>query len=204
MYKLFVRLLAAPVLVIVLLFGGFAPSPVMAQGEAQDDQNVQNKPIVDRFEDMGWEFQAGDWILANVKENTIQFVRSDESGHSAKIRIGSGINNGKKIAYLGMTYNPATPEGEWEIRSKHQQSVYWIFGSKLAKEQLFLRLYEVRGEQRIHTRYGIHTTPEIETIIKNGGFGSYGCLITRYDLLKKIEELFALNEGMIRVKTVRE
>lgn len=193
----------ASALVIVLLFSGFAPNIVFAQAEGQEAADAAIEPIFDRFDQIGWEFQAGDWILANVKENTLQFVRSDDSQKSHKIRIGSGINNGKKITYLGMTYNPATPEGEWEIRSKHQQSTYWIFGSKEAKEQLFLRMYEVRGEQRIYTRYGIHTTPEIDTIIKNGGFGSYGCLITRYDLLKKIEELFALNEGVVRVKTVR-
>ncbi|GEM_PF-3824163 len=152
----------------------------------------------------GWEFAKSDWILANVKENTLQFVRNDDSERSVKVKIGSGLNNGKKISYLGMTYNPATPEKTWEIRSKHQQSTYWIFGSKEAKEQLFLRLYEVKGEERIFTNYGIHTTPAIDNIIdKHAGFGSWGCLITRYDLLKQIEQLYELNDGVVKVVTVR-
>lgn len=149
-----------------------------------------------------WEFQAGDWILANVANNTLQFVRTDDSGYSEKIRMGSGINDGKKISYLGRYYDPKTPEKTWEIRSKHQQNWKAIFGSKESKEQLFFRLYEVKGEERIFTPYGIHTTPQIETIFeKLKGFGSWGCILTRYDLLKQIEELYELNEGVIKVIT---
>ena len=151
----------------------------------------------------GWEFEKGDWIEADISANTLQFVR--ENGHtgSQKIRIGSGINNGKKISYLGLYYDPKTPVKTWEIRSKHQQNWWAIFGSREAKEQLFLRLYEVKGQARIYTRYGIHTTPEIDTIIeKQGGFGSWGCLLARYELLKQIEKLYELNEGVVKVVTI--
>jgi len=154
---------------------------------------------------MGWEFQKNDWIIVNVAENTLQFVREDYSSLSDKIRAGSGKNTGQTMYYLGMAYDPATPEKVWEIRSKHQQGWYNVFGSKEAKEQLFLRLYEVKGEQRIWTHYGIHTTPEIETIYEQDeGYGSWGCVLTRYDLLKQIEDLYELNDKKVKVITTSQ
>lgn len=155
----------------------------------------------------GWEMQKGDWIIVNVAENTLQYVREDHSDMSEKVRIGSGkiLAPGKKFHYLGMSYDPKTPEKVWEIRSKNQQGWYNVFGTKEAKEQLFLRLYEVKGEKRIWTHYGIHTTPELETIFTNdAGFGSWGCVLTRYDLLKNIEELYELNDNVVRVVTTRQ
>lgn len=195
MYNFCIRFLAS-LGVVFLLF-----SPQVAQ--AQLFPESPSESAGDRLE--GWEFEQGDWIEADVEKNTLQFVRENGFSRSQKIRIGSGINNGKKISYLGLYYDPRTPAKTWEIRSKHQQNWWAIFGSREAKEQLFLRLYEVKGEERIYTRYGIHTTPEIDTIIeKQGGFGSYGCLITRYELLKQIEKLYELNEGVVKVVTRKD
>jgi len=154
-----------------------------------------------------WELEKGDWLVFNVEVNTMQFVRGDKTQKSKKYEVGSGekLEEGKKRCYLGMCYDPLTPEGTWEVRSKNQQNWYNVFGSKEGDEQLFLRLYEINGEQRIRTFYGIHTTPEIETIFsEDDGFGSWGCLLTRYDLLKKIEELYELNEGVITVITTKD
>ncbi|MGE3278499.1 MAG: L,D-transpeptidase [Candidatus Altimarinota bacterium] len=154
---------------------------------------------------IGWEFQKNDWIIVNVAENTMQFVREDYSALSDKIRVGSGKNTGKKMYYLGMAYDPATPEKVWEIRAKQQQSWYNVFGTKENKDQLFLRLFEVKGEQRIWTHYGIHTTPDIETIFEqDNGYGSWGCVLTRYDLLKQIEELYELNDKKVKVITTSQ
>lgn len=208
MYKSFIRLLTASGLAIALLVPGNSIKAVLAQGaipEASDEaiaQEQAEEKIVEHLE--GWEFQKGDWIYADVGKNTLQFVRADDSERSPLIRMGSGINNGKKVSYLGMRYDPKTPERTWEIRSKHQQNQYAIFGTKEAKEQLFLRLYEVKGDQRIATHYGIHTMPAIEYVFSvQKGFGSYGCLVTRYDLLKQIEELYKLNDEVVKVVTVR-
>ncbi len=152
-----------------------------------------------------WAFQKGDWIIANVEDNTLQFVREDHSDLSRKVEIGSGINNGKKMNYLGMLYDPATPIEIWEALEETQQQWPAVFGSKESHEQLFFRLFRVRGDQRIYSHYGIHTTPEIETIIfEQGGFGSWGCLLTRYDLLKDIQDLYELNEGSIKVVTTKQ
>jgi hypothetical protein len=153
----------------------------------------------------GWEFKKNDWIVMNVAENTLQFVREDYSRSSSKVRVGSGKNTGKKMYYLGMAYDPATPEKVWEIRSKHQQNWYNVFGTKESKEQLFLRLYEVKGEQRIWSHYGIHTTPDLETIFEqDDGYGSWGCVLTRYDLLKQIEELYEMNDKKVKVVTTTQ
>lgn len=153
----------------------------------------------------GWEFEKNDWIIINVAENSLQFVREDYSDLSEKVRIGSGKDNGKKMNYLGFSYDPKTPEKVWEIRSKHQQKWYNVFGSKESKEQLFLRLYEVKGEKRVWSHYGIHTTPEIETIYtQDAGYGSWGCVLARYTLLKQIEDLFELNEETLRVVTTSQ
>lgn len=198
MYTFFIRLLVS----LGLGFVGYWPLSFLEPVQAQIFPSPEEKAVVDHLED--WEFEKGDWIMANIEDNTLQFFRENSSEKSIKIRIGSSINSGKKISYLGLYYDPRTPQKTWEIRSKHQQNWWSIFGSRLAKEQLFLRLYEVKGEERIHTRYGIHTTPEIDTIIeKQGGFGSWGCILARYDLLKQIEELFELNDGVVKVVTVR-
>jgi len=153
-----------------------------------------------------WEFQQGDWIVANVDQNTLQFVRADNSELSQPVEMGSGINDGNKMWYLGLYYDPKTPEQTWEIRSTTQQTWWNVFGSKEAKEQLFLRLYKVKANgERVYTRYGIHTTPEVETIFtEKDGFGSWGCLLTRYDLLKRIEELYHLNDEVLKVVTTSQ
>lgn len=152
-----------------------------------------------------WVLQQGDWIIANVEENTLQFVREDASKMSTKVAIGSGINSGGKIHYMGLSYYPTTPEDVWEIRSKHQQNWYSVFGSEESDEQLFLRLYHVNGKQRVRSHYGIHTTPEVERIFEEEkGFGTWGCLLARYDLLKMIEELYELNGKVVKVITTKK
>lgn len=167
------------------------------------DHYAHGKEVQEKL--VGWEFEKNDWIMVNVAENTLQFVREDYSRVSPKIRVGSGKNTGKKMYYLGMAYDPKTPEKVWEIRSKHQQNWYNVFGTKESKEQLFLRLYEVKGENRIWSHYGIHTTPDLETIFdQDDGYGSWGCVLTRYDLLKQIEELYHLNDEKVKVITTSQ
>jgi|CXWL01.1.fsa_nt_gi hypothetical protein len=167
-------------------------------------QETTKEPIVKHLE--GWKKKKGDWIVVNVEENTLEYVRDDYSEVSEKLPVGSGmiLPEGKKFNYLGLSYRTETPEKIWSIESEHQQNWYNVFGSKEAKEQLFLRLYEVKGEKRIWTHYGIHTTPEIDSIFKNdAGFGSWGCILARYDLLKNIQELYLLNDKVVRVVTTR-
>lgn len=154
-----------------------------------------------------WTLNKGDWIVINVEENTLQFISKDNKTASWKYQIGSGeiLPEGQKKCYLGMCYDPRTPEGEWEILSKNQQNWYNVFGSKEADEQLFLRFYEVNGDSRERTYYGIHTTPELERLFtEEEGFASWGCVLTRYDLLKKIEELYHLNGEVVKVITTKK
>lgn len=158
--------------------------------------------LTDEQRAFGWNPQQGDWLLVNVIDNTLQIVREDYSKVSKKFEIGSGRNNGKMMHYLGRTYDPATPMMVWEIRSKVQQNWFNVFGSKEANEQLFLRLYEVKGDQRLYTSYGIHTVPNIEDLlVENDGYNSWGCILTRYQLLKFLEVIYDLNDGAVRVVT---
>jgi roadblock/LC7 domain-containing protein len=187
---------------LVAIFAGIATGTMM-MSVAAFAQYVA--PDYEPTNTAGWVLQKGDWIIANVENNTLQFVRENYSDISQEVEIGSGINNGKKMNYLGMRYNPATPEDVWEIRSKHEQTWWSVFGSKEAKGQLFFRLYRVEGENRVYSHYGIHTTPEVETIFaEQDGFGSWGCLLTRYDLLKMVDDLYELNEEVVRVVTTKQ
>lgn len=192
-------------LALFVSFSALAASVFVPYAFAQMAIKASQEAVVDHLE--GWKFAKNDWIVANVAENTLQFVREDYSAMSPKIRIGSGkvLPDGKKFYYMGLSYDPRTPAKVWEIRAAQQQNWFNVFGDKKTKDQLFLRLFEVKGEQRIWTHYGIHTTPEIDTIIdRDAGFGSWGCLLARYDLLKQIEELYELNDNKVRVVTTTQ
>lgn len=186
---------------IAILLGGSLLWNVLATSIVQA-QLPPFKIVQDQQEE--WILQKGDWLLFNTEKNTLQFVRENYLAMSKRIKIGSGINTDKKMTYLDMRYNPRTPERTWELRSAHQFKWYRIYGTPESKEQLFLRLYEIDGEKREYTHYGIHTTPYIDDFLtREDGFNSWGCLVTDYQILKKIEELFYLNEEVVKVVTSR-
>jgi hypothetical protein len=157
-----------------------------------------------------WHIEAGDKIIVDVGSNRLWMVRKDNSVASEPFGIGSGYNDGRLINWLGMTYDPATPVDEWMIETKNQQSLCWVFCANRqgVSDQTFLRLYRMNdtsGEYE-YSRYGIHSTPNFNTILSSmDGFGSYGCVLADYDLLKFLEEMFdhhqALGENL-KVVTV--
>ena len=161
---------------------------------------AQNKKNLSELErQFNWEIQQGDWLDVNVKTNTMVIRRKDSSKHSQVFQIGSGLNQDENITWAGVTYNPRTPADEWIIKEKNQQNMYWVFGSKendqdgkKVNEQLFLRMYRNDSRGNLYrTKYGFHTTPEIENIFANkNGYGSYGCLLSRYQLLKFLEQIY--------------
>jgi hypothetical protein len=161
-----------------------------------------DRPLSDLEEAYNWRIMPGDWIKVNVSTNTLYFVRKDLSRVSASISVGSGLQS--MVSWLGMTYFGATPVDEWIIKDKQQKSLYWVFGSKVSSEQLFMRMYRNNGEENHEfTHYGLHTTPNVDTIISDlDGYGSYGCVLAPYDLLKFIEEMldFQLEHGEEGVK----
>ena len=179
-----------------LVFCSFAALPVEISLAADARSSLQ--------QDFGWNLNKSDWIIVNVEHNTLQFVRGDLSKTSQTLQIGSGRLDGH-MNYLGMRYLPATPEKVWEIRSKNQQNWCNVFCNPERDDQLFLRLYEIKGKQRIYSHYGFHSVPNIEELLEtNDGYNSWGCVLTRYDLLKFIEQLYELNEGVIRVVTTKQ
>lgn len=160
--------------------------------------------MTEEQQNYSWNPLAGDWIIVNVEDNTLQFVRGDHSKVSSPIRIGSGKMGGP-INYLGMRYTPATPEDVWEVRSLHQQNWFNVFGSHEANEQLFMRLYRVRGEERQYSHYGIHTVPNIDELLDiNDGYNSWGCVLTKYQMLKFLEYMYTLNGDVLRVVTTKQ
>jgi hypothetical protein len=146
-----------------------------------------------------WEIQQGDWLDVNLTKNTMVIRRKDSSEYSQTYQIGSGLNQDENITWAGVTYNPRTPTDTWIIKEKNQQNMYWVFGTKekdkneqTISEQLFLRMYRNDSNGNLYrTKYGFHATPEIENIIDNeDGYGSYGCLLSRYQLLKFMEQIY--------------
>lgn len=145
-----------------------------------------------------WRIQKDDYLVVNLSQNTMTINRADGRHTSAPLQVGSGLNQDAPVRWIGRTYNPRTPAAEWIIKSKNQQNIRWVFGTNEKDEngnpiteQLFLRLYRVNnnGEAQ-YTSYGFHTTPNIESIFTNlNGYGSYGCILSRYDLLKFVEEM---------------
>lgn len=164
-----------------------------------------------------WRIQKDDYLVVNLTQNTMTLNRADGSRTSSPLQVGSGLNQDAPIRWIGKTYNPRTPAAEWIIKAKKQQSQRWVFGTNekdengnQITEQLFLRLYRMNdnGEPQ-YSNYGIHTTPNIESIYANSnGYGSYGCILTDYNLLKFLEEMLdyqqeAGEEG-IRISTYWE
>lgn len=158
-----------------------------------------NKSLSDLERQFNWEIQQGDWLDINVNTNTMVIRRKDSSKRSQVFQIGSGLDQDENITWSGVTYNPRTPADEWIIKEKNQQNMYWVFGSKekdrdgnKVTEQLFLRMYRHDSQGNLYrTKYGFHTTPEIENIFANkDGYGSYGCLLSQYQLLKFLEQIY--------------
>jgi hypothetical protein len=153
-------------------------------------------PLEQQFE---WEIQQGDWLDVNLTKNTMVIRRKDSSERSQTFQIGSGLNQDGNIAWSGLSYNPRTPTDTWIIKEKNQQNMYSVFGTKEKNEsgqpiseQLFLRMYRHDSNGNLYrTKYGFHATPDIENIFANkDGYGSYGCLLSRYQLLKFMEQIY--------------
>lgn len=160
-------------------------------------KSIENlSPLEQQFD---WEIQQGDWLDVNLTKNTMVIRRKNSSEYSQTYQIGSGLDQDENITWSGVTYNPRTPTDTWIIKEKNQQNMYWVFGTKEKdeneqpiSEQLFLRMYRNDSNGNLYrTKYGFHATPEIENIIANeDGYGSYGCLLSRYQLLKFMEKIY--------------
>lgn len=174
----------------------------------------RNAHLTELEQQFNWEIQQGDWLDINLRKNTMVIRRKNGLKRSRKFQIGSGLDQDENITWAGETYNPRTPADEWIIKEKNQQNLYGVFGSKEKDrdgngitEQLFLRMYRSDSQGNFYrTKYGFHTTPEIEDIISNkGGYGSFGCLLSRYQLLKFMEQIYdeqiAQGEEGLRVVT---
>jgi hypothetical protein len=165
---------------------------------------AQAAALTELEQQFNWEKRPGDRIFVDLNTNEIYFQRAYGSAISARIQGGSGVN--RMVTWLGMTYNGATPEGKWLIKEKVNKNLFWVFGSKESSEQLFFRMFRLNEDGSTEfTHYGIHTTPNIDSIITNSaGYGSYGCVLTSYDLLKFVEEMlhYQLDNGKKGIEMV--
>lgn len=169
-------------------------------GISHEEDSEENEGHLSALEQQfDWEIKAGDWLDINLNKNTMRIRRSSGFRSSQKFQIGSGLDQDENITWAGETYNPRTPADEWIIKEKNQQNLTSVFGTnekaengRKISEQLFLRMYRNDSRGNLYrTKYGFHTTPGIENIIsEEDGYGSFGCLLSRYQLLKFMEEIY--------------
>jgi hypothetical protein len=138
-----------------------------------------------------WSPQAGDRFLVDTKNN-VGYLFHD-SGEYTSFQLITGQQ--RVVHYIGLTYNAATPVGEWLAKSKHIQPDRITYG----KHGKFLRLYE-DGEE--YTHYGIHTHAYVEEMLDSDNhFRSMGCVIVSDDLYHLIERTWELNGESLPVVT---
>ena len=135
---------------------------------------------------------AGMQFLVDTKEAKGYLLNSDGTYATVPVVLGQR----RIVRYLGRTYNAATPEGSWVVRSVHTQGDRITFG----KDGTFLRLYR-DGEER--SPYGIHTHKYMETmLVKETPYQSMGCILVAKDVLDKIQRGYELNGNLLNVVTV--
>ncbi|UPA22101.1 hypothetical protein K8942_03485 [Candidatus Peribacteria bacterium] len=140
-----------------------------------------------------WVPQQHDRFIADTEANQGYIVHMN--GSYTTFKIGSGQK--KTLRYIGKTYNGATPEELWTVKSTTIQRDRGTFG----KSGLFLRLY-MDGEYE--TNYGIHATGNIDEILaEDDRYKSMGCVLVSDEVLEILAMTYALNDNTLEVATVK-
>lgn len=139
-----------------------------------------------------WASEAGDRFIADTEANTGYLVHAD--GRFTSFRIGSGRR--QVVRYAGLRYNATTPERRWLARTFHTQSDRITFGP----QGRFLRLY-MNGET--YTKYGIHTTSNIDWILaQDDRYKSFGCILVGEQVMDILIETWKLGGESLEIITV--
>lgn len=138
-----------------------------------------------------WEPMSGDSLLVDTRDNMGYLIHADGSFTAFDVVTGQR----RVVRYIGRTYNAATPQSEWTMRSVHIKGDRMTYG----KTGRFFRLYDEDGE----TAYGVHGYGNEDEIF--GGdtrFRSMGCVIVREHILNVIERTYEMNGGALPVVTI--
>jgi hypothetical protein len=147
----------------------------------------------DRIPLSQWEPAKGDMFIADTAIN-VGYIR-DKKGNYAEFKIGSGQK--RWVYYIGRSYNAATPDGWWVVKSTKIQSDRWTFGDK----GFFMRL-SWNGDK--DTPYGVHAMANVEEkLAREDRYISMGCIIVGYDVLDMLNRIYVLNGYQLQVVTRR-
>jgi hypothetical protein len=139
-----------------------------------------------------WVPMQNDHFIADTETNQGYIVHPD--GSFATFPIGSGKE--ERVNYAHLTYNAATPDRLWTVKSTTIQTDHGTFG----KTGLFLRLSS-SGDPESH--YGIHATGNINDILKKDDrYKSMGCILVSDDVLDILAQTYALNSNTLSVATI--
>lgn len=139
-----------------------------------------------------WQPEPGDRIFVDTRDNFGYLVHSD--GRYLPFPVATGQR--RHVYYIGRSYNAATPNWDWTIRSMDTKGDRVTFGPT----GRFLRLYK-DGEE--NTAYGFHEhRDEAEFFATDAPerYRSMGCIIVQHDMMNLLVLTFELN-GSVDVTT---
>jgi hypothetical protein len=137
-----------------------------------------------------WVPVAGDRVIVDTQENVGYLVR--ENGDYTSFPVLTGQR--RVVHYIGRTYNAATPENRWTVKSVDVKGRSMTFG----ETGTFMRLYDEDGE----TAYGIHSHLTFQKMLDEGDrYRSMGCVLVSEDVLKLILKTYELNGNTLDVVT---
>lgn len=148
------------------------------------------QPIEIPFAD--WTPEPSDHLIVDTSENQGYLLRVD-NGFYTQFPVITGQK--RVVRYLGMTYNAATPDWQWAVKSRHMKGDHITFGPT----GRFFRLYK-NGEQ--YTSYGIHEHRSEEKMFgEESRYQSMGCIIVQRAVLDVIERTWEINGERLEVVT---
>jgi hypothetical protein len=137
-----------------------------------------------------WVPVAGDRVIVDTLENVGYVVR--ENGDFTSFPVLTGQR--RVVRYIGRTYNAATPEARWTVKSVDVKGRSMTFG----ETGTFMRLYDEDGQ----TAYGIHSHLTFQKMLDEGNrYRSMGCVLVSEDILKLLVETYGLNGNTLDVVT---
>src|SRR3989338_9576153 len=117
-----------------------------------------------------WTPLAGDHLLVDTLNNQGYLVRAD---HSLYTEFPVITGQKRIVRYIDMTYNAATPDWNWVMKSRHIKGDHITYGPT----GRFLRLYKDGTE---YTHYGIHAhRSEMRMFGEESRYQSMGCIIVQ-------------------------
>lgn len=137
-----------------------------------------------------WIPVAGDRVIVDTEKNVGYVVR--ENGDYTTFPVLTGQR--RVVRYIGRTYNAATPEKAWTVKSVDVKGRSMTFG----ETGTFMRLYDENGQ----TAYGIHSHLTFKKMLSEGDrYRSMGCVLVDEDILKMLVKTYELNGSTLDVAT---